>query len=248
MQNPYVADIGDYVKLAILRALAPGRRLGVVWWAFPDEPRSGDGGHREYLKRPREWKRFDPELFEVLLRIEAKKRRDIRALEEANILRSAVFASDKVPCEVRPFSLRPVARSKWLAEIKSKLKGCNLVFLDPDNGIGPEGLRLTWRRAGKSVTIEEVASFQEGCRGIVVYHHQTRFRSGHSAEIKHLAARLKKCGLRVSGALRAKPWAPRVFFILNADKELCNRAKRLAELWENRISWHPDAAAPRALD
>jgi len=30
MQNRYVADIGDYVKLAILRALSPDRNLGVA--------------------------------------------------------------------------------------------------------------------------------------------------------------------------------------------------------------------------
>jgi len=35
MQNRFVADIGDYVKLAILRALARDRSLGVVWWLFP---------------------------------------------------------------------------------------------------------------------------------------------------------------------------------------------------------------------
>jgi hypothetical protein len=41
MQNRYVEDIGDYVKLAILRALSSRpsvRRLGVAWWLFPDEP------------------------------------------------------------------------------------------------------------------------------------------------------------------------------------------------------------------
>ena len=50
MQNRYVADIGDYVKLAILRKLALGRSLGVVWWPSPDEHHNADGGHREYLE------------------------------------------------------------------------------------------------------------------------------------------------------------------------------------------------------
>lgn len=43
MQNRYVGDIGDYVKLAILRALLPGRRLGVAWWLYPDERHNRDG-------------------------------------------------------------------------------------------------------------------------------------------------------------------------------------------------------------
>ena len=50
MQNRHVADIGDYVKLAILRRLACGRRLGVAWWLFPDEHHNANGGHRVVLK------------------------------------------------------------------------------------------------------------------------------------------------------------------------------------------------------
>lgn len=32
MQNRYTADVGDYLKLGILRALSPGHRLGIAWW------------------------------------------------------------------------------------------------------------------------------------------------------------------------------------------------------------------------
>lgn len=74
MQNRYVADIGDYVKLAILRALAPGRRLGVVWWLFPNENHNADGGHRDYIKQRDRWKHFDPVLFEALSNIEDEKK------------------------------------------------------------------------------------------------------------------------------------------------------------------------------
>jgi hypothetical protein len=238
VQNRYVADIGDYVKLAILRELARGRRLGVAWWRFPDENHNADGGHRKYLERQNEWKHFDPDLFEALLKIEKEGKKDVRAIEKAAVLRHAVFASVEIPCcKVLPFSLRPAERSKWLAGIKKKLKDCNLVFLDPDNGIAPEGLRLTQRRAGKSVTIEEMKALQERNRAMVVYHHQTHYRGGHISEIYDLATRLRKSGLHVSGALRARPWSPRVFFILNGDKELHERAKSIAERWENRISW-----------
>lgn len=239
MQNRYVADIGDYVKFAILRVLAPGRDLGVAWWLFPDENHNADGSHRKYLERPHEWRHFDPELFDALLEIDKEKRHDVRALEKATILPNAVFASDPVPCEVRPFSLRPEKRGIWLEGIKIKLQDSNLVFLDPDNGIAPERLRLTRHRAGKSVTIEEINALQENNRAMVVYHHQTRCKGGHLCEIYDLAKRLRKSGLYVSGALRAKPWSPRVFFILNGDKELHDRAKSIAERWEDWISWDP---------
>lgn len=240
MQNRYVADIGDYVKLAILRTLAPNRKLGVVWWIFPDESHNADGRHREYLKDENKWKHFDQDLFDALLKIEKTKNRDVCALEKAAVLQNAVFVSDPVPCEVRPFSRRPEARRQWLEGVKVKLKDCDLVFLDPDNGIASERLKLTWRRAGKSVKVDEMKGLQENNRAMVVYHHQTRYSGGHSLEIFDLAKRLKSNGLHVSGALRAGPFSPRIFFIINGDNDLHERAKRIEECWGNKISWYPD--------
>src|SRR5271170_5792866 len=108
MQNRYAGDIGDYVKLAILRHLTPGKRLGVAWWLFRDERHKNDGGHREYLKRPDEWRRFDCDVFDGLLRIDKENTRNVAALEP--FLPDALFAREFVPCEVRPFSRRPVER------------------------------------------------------------------------------------------------------------------------------------------
>ena len=49
VQNRYAGDIGDYLKLAILRALSRGYRLGIAWWLYPDESHNGDGRHIGYL-------------------------------------------------------------------------------------------------------------------------------------------------------------------------------------------------------
>ena len=112
MQNRYVADIGDYVKLAILLALARDRSLGVLWWLFPDKHHNSDGDHREYLERQNEWKHFDPDLFDALLKIEKEKKRHVHALEKAANPPNAVFVSDLVHCEVWPFSRRLAERSQ----------------------------------------------------------------------------------------------------------------------------------------
>ena len=101
MQDRYVADIGDYVKFSILRALTRGCNAlsrGVAWWLFPDEQHNADGGHREYLQLPHQWKRFGPDLFEALAAIVKDGKRGVHALESAGILPNAIFASDAVPC------------------------------------------------------------------------------------------------------------------------------------------------------
>ena len=124
------------------------RSLGVVWWLFPGEHHNTDGSHRKYLEQQNEWKRFDPDLLEALLEIDKQNKLDVHALEKASVFRNAVFVSDPVPCERRPFTQRPAERNRWLARIKEKLKDCDLIFLDPDNGIASERLKLTQRCAG----------------------------------------------------------------------------------------------------
>jgi hypothetical protein len=81
MQNRYVGDIGDYLKLSILRTLSPGYRLGVAWWLFPDEAHNGDGRHVGYLNRPDQWRHFDPKLFDALRRVVSSGQRNVRALQ-----------------------------------------------------------------------------------------------------------------------------------------------------------------------
>src|SRR3954452_15801693 len=76
MQNRYVGDIGDYLKLGILRALSPGYHLGVAWWLFPDEAHNRDGRHIRYLSRPDRWRHFDPDLFDTLRGIVSSGRRN----------------------------------------------------------------------------------------------------------------------------------------------------------------------------
>jgi hypothetical protein len=69
MQNRYVGDIGDYLKLGILRALSPGYRLGIAWWLYPDESHNRVGRHIGYLHRPALWRHYDQKLFVALAQI-----------------------------------------------------------------------------------------------------------------------------------------------------------------------------------
>lgn len=240
MQNRYVADIGDYMKFSILRALSPGRRLGVVWWLFRDEDHNKDGGHREYLDAPDKWRHFDRELFDELVRINKRKEYNVRVIENSAILKNAVFVSDLIPCDGLPCPERPQKRNQWLRRAKETVGNCDLLFLDPDNGIASDKLRLTHRRAAKSVTIDELVCLSEKNRTIVMYHHQTFFKGGHIAEIHSLATRLRNAHLKVSGALRARPWAPRIFFILNGDDDLARRAENLGKVWAPHLTWYPE--------
>jgi hypothetical protein len=111
MQNRYVGDIGDFVKLSILRALSSGYRLGVAWWLYPDESHDLDTRHIGYLQQPDLWWHLDPRLFDVLEQIIKSGQRNVRPLETANILPGAIFASEMIPVAA-PTADRPHLRRR----------------------------------------------------------------------------------------------------------------------------------------
>jgi hypothetical protein len=87
--------------------------------------------------------------------------------------------------------------------------------------------------------LSEIAPLRRPDRTIVVYHHQTRRKGGHMEELRHLGSRLSDTGANVAGALRASPWSPRAFFLLDADAGAVEKAKGIAATWANLVAWHP---------
>jgi hypothetical protein len=241
MQDRYVGDIGDYVKLSILRALSPGCRLGIAWWLYPDESHNKDGRHIGYLGRPDQWRHLDPGLFDALAQMVASDRRDVRALETADVLPGAIFASEVMPVG-GPIADRPRERRQWLTRVQSTLEEANMVFLDPDNGLEPAGYSHGSSTAGKSILISELREMVRPGRCLIVYHHHTRRKGGHHSEIEHWADRLRGSGFATVDALRAKPYSPRVFFLLDAPDDVRERAEQIELRWAGRITWHPDTA------
>jgi hypothetical protein len=237
MQNRYVGDIGDFVKFAILRGLSPGKRLGVAWWLFPDGGPVGDGKHISYLRAPAKWRHLDPQLFDALGEIIMSNRRHIHALENADLLPRATFFSEAVRAGATPGETR-ADRQAWFARCQTQLTDCDLVFLDPDNGLETTRFSTGTRAAGKSVALAELSALRRPGRTIIVYHHQTRRIGGHVAELGYWSERLRAQGFDQVDALRASPWSARAFFLLDADQETRTLAAALADRWNGMISWH----------
>jgi hypothetical protein len=77
---------------------------------------------------------------------------------------------------------------------------------------------------------------------LIVYPHQTRRKGGHHCEIDYWADRLRECGFATVDALRARPYSPRVFFLLDGPADVRQRAQFIALDWHGLITWHPDGA------
>lgn len=177
MQDRYVGDAGDYAKYALLNALAGDERapllLGVLWYLFPDEGHNGDGRHIAYLQQPNMAQRA-PETHARLKNLVTLNQRSVDAVQRSGLLPpstayySALAVTAGTPVE------RATYRAAWFRDGLAALKGADLLFFDPDNGIETASLKKSDYRAGKYVFWEEIEAAWATGASIIVYNHLNR--------------------------------------------------------------------------
>lgn len=227
MQNRYAGDIGDYIKLALLRQLSPGKKLGIAWYLYPDEGHNADGRHTSYLSDPDKWRQLDPDLFDALAKVVSGKR-TVAHLQSTGAIEAAQVCNKCILFDLAA-SERSSARANWFDQNLLALSDSDLVFADPDNGIIDDGAhRRKQKTFGKQMPLSEVLALSEG-RVAVIYHHNTRFKGGHDKEVDHWLAQLGKNAL----AIRANAYSCRTFFIVNTDEVIAARAAEFCQRWSN---------------
>ncbi len=226
MQDRYAGDIGDFVKLGLLRAISPGRRLGVAWYRYPDEDHNADGRHVSYLERPEDHATLDPELFGHLRNV-VKDARSIASL--LPMLANATSFDESLGVTPAPAHQRRSWRKAWFSRAIENLADCDLVFADPDNGIVDDG---DWRKGsakfGKQMPLDEIRALARG-RCAVIYHHNTRRAGGHDAEVEFWLREINLPGL----AVRATAYSPRTFFVLNPDSQTEKLVHDFCDRWRD---------------
>ena len=109
----------------------------MVWCLFPNETHNNDGRHVSYLTKAH-FKSLDDPLLGALGRILASGNRSISAVSTAGIFSDLTVFYDAV-VSASSGSLIPRDRTKyrvnWLGRALGVTEKCDLVFLDPDNGI-----------------------------------------------------------------------------------------------------------------
>ena len=149
MRDQYAGDVSDVLKFAFLRALAGSdRSLGVAWYYAPGDDGRADGRHLEWRDEPA-WEQLDPHLHAEL---SALPERSVAALERAAIWpASALFHREPIPS--------PDLRHAWSAQKRAALDDADIVFLDPDNGLGAETM--------KHATFSEIRLLRKPGRAVV---------------------------------------------------------------------------------
>ncbi len=224
-----MGDVGDYVKYALVRRLAEGRRLGVAWYLFPNESHNADGKHVRYLEEPNRWRAYDPELYDRLQGLLQDGRRSVKAIQEAGILPDAAFHSEPLVAPGTPAAQRRHWRAEWFNSALDRLRDRDIVFADPDNGLCEDssfrgGRIKDWKR----LPLSEAMALCQGRTGIL-YHHNSRFKGGHLAEIQHWMEKLPAPSL----AVRWRRYSARTFFVVNPSSDIAERIRAFVEDWRD---------------
>ncbi|WDZ82102.1 hypothetical protein PWG15_36100 (plasmid) [Ensifer adhaerens] len=223
MRDQYAGDVSDVLKFAFLRSLAAAdRTLGVAWYYAPGDDGRPDGKHLEWRNEPA-WQVLDAELHAGLSSLPS---RTVAALESAALWPAgSIFHREPMPARVD--------RAEWGRRKREALEGADLVFLDPDNGLGAE--------TEKHATFAEIRRLRRPGRAIVFITFPGR-NMPHDVLVKQLHARLQDeahagqvATLRTNVSVPRAPGASsyvqrqRWFTMVDPDFLLIQRAEAFAE-------------------
>ena len=256
MQNRYVGDLGDFGKFGLLRALCAHTKadhfgplsLGVVWYLVPDEGHNSDGQLIQYLEpTAQNQQRFrfcDPTLYDALRDIVKSEARNVASVRNKGLLPLGTrfhesplsFGGIHGPrTQIR--GQRTEFRSHWLEDALHTTQGCDLMFLDPDNGL-EVNVEACQPRGPKYAFFDELIPFSERDQSLIVYHHIGR-RGSAVDQIKSRFPQIQERLERTSLALLYHRGSARAFFLIPAERHaelLTSRVERfLGTPWQRHF-------------
>ena len=240
MQDHYTGEFADYVKYALLRSLAPNpiRRLGFAWYKNASDCPPKYGNTIQYLDNPEEWRPLDPEVFDTLHDIVENRRRATSQIEASRLFPAARYANEPLPTDVADLNLRRQWRRDWFERTFDKLRDRNVVYIDPDTGICPNG-DFAYGQLAKwqYIPMQELQRLEgdgQGNRRPVVVYHTPNRNSKHHQQIQYWKAQLN-CDYAFhvpSREINGDILGPRVFFILSPDEPMVEALKTFSETWQ----------------
>jgi len=238
MQDRYAGDIGDFAKFYLLRNLLQvvDGKIGVVWYKFEDENLNKDGMHISYLCASDQMEssadnnsqnmlsrslsdETGKDIVEKLSKVVSQLcKRSIEALQKENLLPKdrTVYYSDIVSFPDKNSKEREESRKTWLNGAIKAVSECEIVFLDPDNGLEVNSVKnYRQKSAGKYVYYDEINSFMESQKNkiCIIYQHATREKNWWKSKLKILKSNIQKTDVKIRTMI-FKKYGSRAFYII----------------------------------
>lgn len=236
MQNRYVGDVGDFGKYGLLRNLC-GKdmsekklSLGVLWYLIPDESHNEDGKYVGYLEPKREnEKRFrncDKELYDKLRDIINSGQRSVQIISHSNVLPNGTIFYDEPLSYWELPSSNPETRKKrlnlrdtWVQAGLDRTTICDLIFVDPDNGLQVKSVERHHNKAPKYAYFEELLPIIQRGQSLIIYHHLCRNGTASKQVEERLNQIEEHFGISDTYALLYKRGTLRAFIVVPSKKD-----------------------------
>lgn len=171
MQDRYAGDVGDFGKLGMLRCMEDfGLRVGINWYLVDDESHNNDGKHIGYLEDEK-YRGCDDELLGSLNSMAVHGKRSVIGIEQLSLLSTQKYYHERI---FEPKIQTTESRSGWHQKGLEAMSDCDLVFLDPDNGMLPKSVSRASNKSIKYVLPEEIMDYYDAGHSVVFYSHRTR--------------------------------------------------------------------------
>jgi hypothetical protein len=209
----------------------------VIWYLVDDESGNKNGRHLSYLSDPALME-CDSDLRGVLKEIVEGDERCVSLIEQREVLpQGTVFFSERLPSD-GPMAriVRTAQRHEWFGRALLVTQGCDLVFLDPDNGLEIASAPRGSPRSHKHVLMREVQVLLARAQSVLVYQHMHR-RGPHKAQVAEGLARLRQTFPDVPSISAAtfRRGSARTFFLLTCRVHDALLRQRLDSL--SRSGW-----------
>jgi len=207
MQNRYAGDLGDYAKCGLLRVLCrDDLHLGMVWYLTDDESHNNDGRHRPSPAM----RDCDPAMYEAFRTI--GRRRGVARLQAIDAWPDRVTFFDE-PLNWAGVADRRAHRAAWVERALKATHDCDLICVDPDNGLEVASVRRTAPQGPKYAWLDELQPFWRRGQSLVIYQHANR-QAPVAEQARRRVTQLRQAlpGGRIE-TLRFRRGTSRLFFI-----------------------------------
>ncbi len=266
MQDRYAGDVGDFLKLGLLRWLAAPspflqqHRLGMVWFRGADEHHNADGKHVAYLdpstRAGQDLRPLDSDLYDRLRGMVAAGNRSVAGLAACGALPTGTLCFDQVlsfaDLASTDRAARIVRRERWFHEAMVAVDPCSLVFVDPDNGLRRDDHSVPSHRnlSEKHTYLSEVGRLLDRGQSVVAYHHADRSEPVAEQAESRMADIQEQLGVEPLAAVRASRGTTRFFMVIPHPQHRSDLEHRLGALQQTRwgdelrlYRWHREKIA-----
>ena len=181
MNNQYVADSADFGKHGLLKALCHPEpddeyrplRLGVVWYMTPNGADAWERGANPYTYlNPDDpdaplYQEADPTLYTAMKEIHGSGQLNVQTIMDSGIHPGGTrYFGEHVP--PRQGKGTAELRKDWVCKALQETEECELVFLDPDNGLDPKPGK-PGNTSPKHARIDEIRPYLDRGQSVVIY-------------------------------------------------------------------------------